>query len=103
MNPGSFWIIVGICTGAAAGIMGAYVAWRRSCRARGTAFSAATATVTWILALAATVTVFKVKASWEHRMCLFLGPAFLIYWFVSQVRAIRAERRDKRWNPRQEV
>jgi hypothetical protein len=103
MNPGSLWITVGICTGVAAGVLGAYVAWRRSKRTYGAGVTTGTATLTLILAVAAAVSVFKVQTSWEHRLCLLLAPAFLVYWFVSQVRAIRAERRGRGCNPRHEV
>jgi hypothetical protein len=52
-----------------------------------------TAAITLVLALTAGLVVFKVKTRWEYRVVLALGPGFLIYWFISQVRMIRARQR----------
>ena len=92
MNAGLFWIVAGICIGVAAGILGAYVSWRRS---RGTytrRLAATVAVATLIMAGSATAAVLKVTSSWEHRATLLLAPGFLAYWFVSQVREMCGER-----------
>ena len=93
MNAGSFWITVGISTGVAAGILGGYVSWRWSRGGYAKAATPTTAALTLILAVAAGLTVFKVRTAWEHRVWLLLAPASLIYWFASQVRMIRARQR----------
>ncbi|MFH1314382.1 MAG: hypothetical protein ABIJ00_14290 [Candidatus Eisenbacteria bacterium] len=103
MNPDSLWIIIGIGTGVAGGILGSLMAWRRSRGERTRAVSPTTATLTLLLAVAAGLVVFKVKTQLEYRLWLLLAPASLIYWFVSQVRMIRTVQRQKQCDPRDEV
>jgi hypothetical protein len=92
MSANSLWIAVGVLTGASAGILGAYAGWRRSRGEHAKAVNTGTALLTLLLALAAGLAVFKVKTSWQYRAFLILAPAFLLHWFVRQVRTVRAGR-----------
>jgi hypothetical protein len=104
VNQNSLWIMVGILTGAAAGILGACVSVRASRVGYARAVNPATAAVTLILAIAACLTALEVDAAWGHRVWLFLVPASLVYWFASQVRTIlRGGRRRGRGNREEEV
>ena len=93
MNPNSLWITIGIGTGVAGGILGSFMAWRWSRGECAKAVNSITAALTFLLALAASLVVFKVKTQWEYRVWLLLAPASLIYWFISQVRTIRTRQR----------
>ena len=92
MNPNSLWVIVGISTGVAAGILGSFMGWMRSRGEHAKAVNSATAALTLLLAVAAGLVVLRVKIQWEYRVWLLLAPVFLTHWFVSQVRMIRSGR-----------
>jgi hypothetical protein len=85
--------MIGISTGVTGGILGSFIAWRWSRGERAKAVNTTTAALTLLLAMAASLVVFKVKTGWEYRVWLLPAPASLIYWFVSQVRMIRARQR----------
>jgi len=103
MNPNSLWITIGISTGVAGGILGSFMAWRRSRGERAKAVNSITAALTLFLTMVASLVVFKVKTQWGYRVWLLLAPASLIYWFVSQVRMIRTRQRHGQFDPGDEV
>lgn len=85
-----FWIVVGICLGAGAGIMGAYVGWRRASGTPSRRFMITIAVLTLIFAIGLGTVALAVKTTWEFHVLLLLPPALLGYWLLRQVFAIRA-------------
>ena len=86
------WIWTGIVLGVAAGLLGAYAGWRRAGRAGQGSPRVWVAAATLALALGLGVVVFRIRLDQGHRLLLLLPVLLLAYWFIWQVKAIRAAR-----------
>jgi hypothetical protein len=90
MDLQRLWILLGICLGAGAGIMGAYVGWRQASGIPSRRFMITSAVLTLIFAIGLGTVALAVKTTWEFHVLLLLPSALLGYWFLRQVLSIRA-------------
>jgi hypothetical protein len=89
MNPQLLWVWIGIAIGTAAGITGAYAGWRQAHGGWTKGFAVRIVVVASALAAGGVLTILRLPVSWENRVCLLLGPAFLIFWVLRQLSAMR--------------
>ena len=89
MNVVRLWIWLGIAIGVATGIMGAYAGWRQTHGGWTKGLAAGVVAVASVLAAGGVLVILRLPVSWENRVCLLLGPAFLIYWVLRQLVAMR--------------
>jgi len=86
------WIWIGLILGSGAGVLGAYVGWKRSRAGESDPPRMWVAAVTLALALSLGAVVSRIRLGPSHRLLLLLPVMLLLYWFTRQVRAIRAAR-----------